>query len=217
MDQLLAMVVNKRQNDSVAQLPHVEFVYNNSVSAATGLARKRNLPRLPLAIFDRSGITGHPCLTRDHLAYCDLASERQQRANHIVREMHPLTVSRVQRRNSALSEGLIPIPNFFFGNCAWLYYTASAIGQVAKAGTDAKVLKAEFALNWTGPYKIYAVGPRPSSDTPDGSPRGNKLIYLDLPTDIPGADAHRHVSIERCKPCTNPHYRGDMPKYLLDG
>jgi len=38
MAQMLAMVVNEQQNDWDAHLPHVEFAYNNSVSAATGLA-----------------------------------------------------------------------------------------------------------------------------------------------------------------------------------
>ena len=33
---------------------------------------------------------------------------------------------------------------------------------------------------------------------------------------MPGADAHRCVSVERCMPCTNPHDRGDMPRYLPD-
>ena len=36
--QMLAMVVNERRDDWDLQLPHVEFAYNNSVSAATGLA-----------------------------------------------------------------------------------------------------------------------------------------------------------------------------------
>ena len=53
-------------------------------------------PRLPLIIFDRSGIDGHQSLARDHLAYCDLASERQKLANDIVHETHALTVSRVE-------------------------------------------------------------------------------------------------------------------------
>ena len=79
------------------------------------------------------------------------------------------------------------------------------------------MLKTKLALNWTGPCKILAVGRCPSSDTPNGPPLGGKLLYLDLPTDMPGADAHRRVSVERCKPCTNPHDRGDMPKYLPDG
>ena len=36
---------------------------------------------------------------------------------------------------------------------------------------------------------------------------------LDLPSDVLGSDARRRVAIERCKPCTNPHDSGDMPKY----
>ena len=33
---------------------------------------------------------------------------------------------------------------------------------------------------------------------------------------MPSADAHRRVSVERCKPCTNHHDRGGMPKSLPD-
>ena len=120
MAQMLVMIVNKHQDDWDAQLPHVEFAYSNSVSAATGLAPNEvhmgRLPRLPLTLFDRSGVTGHQSLARDHLAYCDLASERQQRANDIVREMHTLTDSRVERRNSALSDALRQVSNFVVGN-----------------------------------------------------------------------------------------------------
>ena len=168
-------------------------------------------------MFDRSGVDGHQSLARDHLAYCDLASEHQQRANDIFREMHALTVSRVERRNSSLSDALRQVPNVVVGDWVLLYITASTVRQGAKAGADAKVLKNKFALNWTGPYKIFAVGPCPFSDTPDGSPLGDKLLYVDLPTDMPGVDAHGRVSVERCKPWTNPHDRGDMPKYLRNG
>ena len=136
------------------------------------------LPRLPLTIFGRSGVAGHQSLARDHLAYCDLA--RQQRANDIVREMHALTVSCVERRNSALSDALRKVPKFDVGNCVWLYNAASTIRQGANAGTDAKVLKTKFALNGMGPYKILAVGPCPSSDTLDGSPLGDKPLYFEI-------------------------------------
>ena len=89
MAQTLAMVVNERQDYWDAQLPHVEFAYNNSASVVTGLAPNEvhtgRLPRLRFTIFDRSGVAGHQSLARDHLAYCDLASKRQQRANDIVR------------------------------------------------------------------------------------------------------------------------------------
>ena len=155
MAQMLAMVVNERQDDWDAQLPHVDFVYNNSVSAATGLApdevRIGRLPRVPLTIFDRSGVAGHQSLARDNLAYCDLASERQHRANDIVREMHALPVSRVERQNSALSDVLRQVPNFVVDNWVWLYNTASTIRQDAKAGTDAKVTQDQFRAKLDGP------------------------------------------------------------------
>ena len=58
MAQMLAMVCNEHQNDWDVHLPHVEYAYNNSVSAATGLAPNEvhmgRLPRLPLTVFDRS-------------------------------------------------------------------------------------------------------------------------------------------------------------------
>ena len=199
-----------RLDDWDAQLPRVEFTHNNSVSAATGLAHNEvhmgRLPCLPLTVFDRSGVACHQSLARDHLAYCDLA--RQQHANDIVREMHSLTVSRVKRRKSALSNALRQVPNFVVGNWVWLCNTASTICQGTKAGTDAKVHKTKFAPNWTRPCKILAVGPCSSSDTPDGTPLWDKLLYLDLLTDIHGADAHRRVSVERCKPCINPDPEG---------
>ena len=38
---------------------------------------------------------------------------------------------------------------------------------------------------------------------------GSKLLSLDLPSDMLGADAHRRVYVARCNPCDNPH---DMTK-----
>ena len=62
-----------------------------------------------------------------------------------------------------------------------------------------------------------AFGPCSAAETPDGSPLGSNLLYLDLPSELPGSDARRRVAIERCKPCANPHDSGDMPKYLPAG
>ena len=98
-----------------------------------------------------------------------------------------------------------------------MYNSASTIRQGVKANTVAKVLKAKLALNWTSPYKVLAVGPCSAAETPDGSPLGNNLLYLDLPSDLPGSYARQRVASERCKPCTNPHDSGDMPKYLPAG
>ena len=99
------------------------------------------------------------------------------------------------------------------GGWEWAYNFASTIRQGVKANTDAKVLKAKLALNWTGLYKILAVGPCSAAETPYGSLLGTNLPYLNLPSDLPGSDARRRVAIERCKPCVNPHDSGDMPKY----
>ena len=66
MAQMLAMVVNERQDDWDLRLPRVEFAYNNSVSAATGLTPDEvhmgGLPRLPLTVFERTGGPGHQSL-----------------------------------------------------------------------------------------------------------------------------------------------------------
>ena len=202
-------------------LPDVEFAYNNCVSAATGLASNEvntgRLPRLPLTAFDRTGVVEHQSLARDRLAYCDLATDRKKRANDIVRAHHALTVSRVNDRNSALADALRPAPNFDVGGWAWVYNSAFAIRQGLEANIDAKVLKAKLALNWTGPYKVLALGPCSAAETLDGSPLGNNLLYLDIPSDLPSSDARRRVANERCKPCANLHDSGDMPKHLPAG
>ena len=150
-------------------------------------------PRLLLTIFERIGVAGHQSLARDHLAYCDLATNRQQRAYVIVREHHALTATRVERSNSTLSDALRAVPKFAVGGWVWAYNTATTICQGAQTDTGGKVLKAKLSLNWPGPYEVLAVGPCTPADTPDGSRLGAKLLYLDLPSDMPGADARRRV------------------------
>ena len=113
------------------------------------------LPRLPLTVFERAGVAGHQSLARDPLACCDVATDRQQRANDIVRKRHDLTVSRVNRPNSVLANALRSVPEFAVGGWAWVYNSASTIRQGVKANTDAKVLKAKLALKWTGPCLLY--------------------------------------------------------------
>ena len=49
-----------------------------------------------------------------------------------------------------------------------MYNSAFTIRQGVKANTDAKVLKAKLALNWTGPYKILAVGHCSAAEASDG-------------------------------------------------
>ena len=88
-----------------------------------------------------------------------------------------------------MSDGLKQLPTFAIGGWVWVYNTAATIRQGAKAGTDAEVLKAKVSLNWTVPFKILAIGPSPAEATPDSRTLAAKLIYLDYPNDMPGADA----------------------------
>ena len=124
----------------------------------------------------------------------------------------------MERRNSAHSDALRAVPKFVAGCRVWVCNTAATI-RGAKTDTDAKVLIAKLSLNWTGPYKVLAAGPCPCTpaDTTDGSLLGDKLLYLDLPSNMLGAGARRRVSVQRCKPCANPHDHGDMSKYLPAG
>ena len=71
------------------------------------------------------------------------------------------------------------MPKFAVGGSAWVYNSSSTIRQGVKSNTDAEVLKAKLALNWTGPYKVLAVGPCSSAKTPDYSSHGDDL-YLNF-------------------------------------
>ena len=99
------MIPTKPTNKWDEQLPHVEFSHTNSVRVSTGSApnkvHRSRIPHLPLTIFDCTRVAGHQSLARDDLAYCDLATDRPQRAYDIVREHHALPVARVERRNSS--------------------------------------------------------------------------------------------------------------------
>ena len=221
MAQMLAMVCNEHQNDWDVHLPHVEYAYNNSVSAATGLALNeahiRRLPRLPLTIVDRSYGSAHQSLDRDQLAYCDLARDRQQRAYEIVREQHALTIARVNGCNSALSVALLHRPKYTAGGWVLIYNTAASIRQGLRKNADNKVLKEKLSLNWTGPFKILAVGPSPAADTPDGRPLGDKLLYLDLLSNLCSPAAKPRVTVARSKPCANSYDVDDIPRHLPAG
>ena len=99
--EILVMVVNMLQTNWDEELSYVEFAYNNSVSAATGLVPNEvhmgRFPLLPLTISERTGVDGHQ-LARDRLRYGDLWTGRRQRAYDIVFEHPAFTVSRVERR-----------------------------------------------------------------------------------------------------------------------
>ncbi|CAB1108007.1 unnamed protein product [Ectocarpus sp. CCAP 1310/34] len=180
-------------------------------SCATGVFAVSGAPCIPDFAFSTGG---HQSLARDQLEYCNLAVDRQRRACELVREYSALKISRVERRNSPLLEPIHKLPQFTGGGWAWVYNTAATIRQGVQKDTDQQVLKAKFALSWTGPYKVLAVGPTSADATPDGRPLARKLLYLDLPSDLSGPAARCRVSVLRCKPCRNPYETDDLPQSL---
>ena len=58
------------------------------------------------------------------------------------------------------------------------------------------------------------MGPAPASAVPDGRHLHDKLLYFDLPSDMPGRDSKRRISVVRCNPCRNPDDINDLPKHL---
>ena len=112
------------------------------------------LSRLPLTIFEHHYARGHQSRARDHLEYDDLAADRQRCAYALVREQHALTVSRVERRNSALSDALKQLPIYNNSGWVWVYNISATIGQGAKCRIDANVLKEKLSLSWSGLSKM---------------------------------------------------------------
>lgn len=45
----------------------------------------------------------------------------------------------------------------------------------------------------------------------------DKLLFVDLPSDMPGTDAKRRVSVQRCESCTNPPDPDVMPRFSNPG
>ncbi|CAB1118826.1 unnamed protein product [Ectocarpus sp. CCAP 1310/34] len=187
----------ERVNHTMAQM--LAEVATNSKTIGTYIART---------------LSGHLILARDQLEYCNLAVDRQRRAYELVREYNALKISRVERRNSSLLDAIHKLPQFTVGGWAWVYNMAATIRQGVQKDTDQQVLKAKFALSWSGPYKVLALGPGSADATPDGRPLAHKLLYLDLPSDLSGPAARCRVSVLRCKPCRNPYETDDLPQSL---
>ena len=216
--QMLSLVISEQQDDWDEWLPCGVQAYNNSVSAATGLAPNEihlgRMPRLPMTVIDECVVKGHTGERQDQLLYLDIVRERQQRAFELVQESHLIAMSKIQRSNTKLLAILHKLPNFEVGNWVWTYNPQAIIGQ--GGGGDSSQIVTKLSLNWTGPYKILVVAPGLG---PDGRPVADKTLelYLDLPTDMPGKDQKKRVSLDRCKMCHNPSDDLDIPKYLPAG
>ena len=214
--QMISLVISEQRDDGDEWLPYVVQAYNNSVSAATGLApngiQLGRMPRLPMTVIDECVVKGDTDEKQDQLLYLDIVQERQQRAFELVQESHLIAMSKIQRSNTKLLAILHKLPNSEVGDWVWIYNPQATVGQGVSEDNSHLVIK--LSLNWTGSYKILVVGPGLG---PDGRPVADKTLYLDLLTDMPGKDQKKRVSVDRCKICHNPSDDSDIPKYLPAG
>ena len=148
---MLSMESNEQQDSWDELFPHVEPASNNSVNASTGLAPNEiyigRLSRLPISVFSCPNISGYQSLDRDHLAYCNLSAERQQRAYCLVHEHHAVTAARLTRRSNPIMDALRRSPLCTMGGWAWVYNSVATIRRDAKKDTDTTVLETKLSLN----------------------------------------------------------------------
>ena len=157
--QMLAMVVNELRNNWDEQLSHVKCAYNNSVSTATDLAPNEihmgSLPRHPLMIFERTGVAGHQILARDHLAYCRPPTAR---IRYRPETLCPHSFSRGTPKLNALRR-TAPGSQFFRSRLSVSVQYGCHRPPSREDGRGCQGPKLSSSLNWTGPYKVLAVGP----------------------------------------------------------
>ena len=98
---------------------------------------------------------------------------------------------------------------------------ATTVRQGAKDGTDANVFEAYvFCFQLYGLIRNTCGRLLPLRRHPGRFPLSalGQRSYMGLPSDMPGVDAHRRVSVVRCKPCAIPNdSSNDMPQYFPAG
>ena len=170
--QMLSLVVSGQDDDWDEWLPNTVQAYNNSLSAATGLAPNEMHTSTAKDHNRRMRCQeGHMVEKQDQLLYFDIVRERQQHAFELVQESHLIAMSKLQRPNTKLLAILHKLPNFKVGNWVWIYNSKATVGQ--GVGEDNSHLMKKLPSNWTGPYKILVVGPGLG---PDGCPVADKTL-----------------------------------------
>ena len=185
--QIISLVTSEQHDDWDEWLPNMVQVYNDSLSAATGLVPNEIhlgcMPRLPMTIIEECVVKGNMGEKQDQLLYLDIVREMQQHSFELVQESHLIAMSKLQRSNTKLLAILHKLPNFEVGSWVWIYNSQATVGQ--GVGENNSHLMAKLSLNWAGRYKILEVGP---GLAPDGRPVADNTLYLDLSTDMPGRD-----------------------------
>ena len=158
---------------------HVEFSYNKSISADTGLPPLKvpmnRLLRLPLSIVEHhtpEDTKASPTITWNTVTSSPTANGVRMRwyaKNTPSRSLPWSTVAQSLQTHS--------------NNSLYLYRWLSMClhHRCYHSPAHAKILKTKLSLNWTSPFTIFAVSPTPSDCTPDDRSLGRLVALLGFP------------------------------------
>ena len=196
--QTMDMVVIDRHHGWGAPFPHQENSCGNSVGVV--------------------GVAVHQSTIHDRLEQCGQATARQQRSYRIVRQKHaflawtteppslPKRCTWFQLRgkwNRGVQDGHHHLPRRESRNGRENFQnqTFAQLGGSSKQESCCLSLLFKRHTRRLPPLLLLNL----------------YCAQLDLPSDVPGADAHRRVFVARCNPCANPRDSDNMTRYLLAG
>lgn len=158
------------------------------------------LLRLPLTVFECARVAARQSLSRDQFAYCDRPPKLlvRHRSRALCPDNFPRGPPKLRLFLIRHDASGSPIRRWRLG--MGVQYGRHHASQ-RKGQHRCQSPQGQNSLNWTLLYRILAGSSSHSGDTPNGSFLGAKPPYLELPSDSPGADAHRRVSVVRGKPC----------------
>lgn len=136
--------------------------------------------------------------------YLELMSDRQVKANELVKEEDRLIKARHEAANENLEEKMNRRPKFEVGGCVWIYDDKSTFTGGGKhvLAKEAHSRSRNFAFTakqtkcWIGPYKFLFVEPGTASD---GELVGPSLILVEARKDEPSSEINASVSMPGAK------------------
>lgn len=173
------------------------------MNAVTGLSpndvHTSRLPCLPLFVFEpdeTSAVTRAWSATRPHIHQ----PRHRPKTTRVLPRQRALPLHHLASATPKRLHYGRPL-SFPFFHCRELGLGVQLRPHHTQGCSKRHVPTTKLALNWHRPSRALAVGPTPACDTPDNRPLQDKLLFLDLSSDLPGRDCNPRVSIKRGNPC----------------
>ena len=198
MTQMLAMVCDEHQNDWDVYLPHVEYAMKSTSDTSHAFPSPSLNDRTVMSIrASRANVNNAP------MKLCENSTPSPLLGSMGATPLSPMLFSVAP--NTWLANG--------YGSTIPPPLSAKDCGKALTIKSPPRDTLAE--LDWT--LQDNSCWSLLSPDTPDGRPLGDKLLYLDLPSNLSGPAAKPRVTVARCKPCANPYDADDIPRHFPAG